>query len=229
MDFSTNGEPLQSSLSRELHVREKKSEQQEMARLKLLEQAQAVWMLKLAVNTKELCRTNVQLSSEIQIRAQWDRMGPWQHIDTEIIALALKSTIHVCLSPGRNSKDLSSEESGKLIQSEQGNTAEPEVPPRKASVGVGRFSTYDGSPALLFWNNCGCRKSQLLPSLEENILAIGSLDLKPSRGFLWTENELQTRTQAQHRPHSRMQAQGQYHYNPVTPQGAGSTKQTLKL
>lgn len=49
-------------------IREKKSGQQDMARLKLLEQAQPVWMLMLAVNKKELCRTNIQLSSEISTR-----------------------------------------------------------------------------------------------------------------------------------------------------------------
>lgn len=53
-----------------------------MAVLKLLEQAQAVWMLMLAVNKKELCRTYIQLSSEIPARPQWDQMGPRQHIDT---------------------------------------------------------------------------------------------------------------------------------------------------
>ena len=99
---------MESDLSRESHIREKKSGQQEIARLKLLEQAQAVWMLMLAVNKKELCRTNIQLSSEISTRPQWDQMGPWQHIDTQIIVLALQSTVCICLSSGRNSRDLSS-------------------------------------------------------------------------------------------------------------------------
>lgn len=90
-----------------------------MARLKLLEGAQAVWMLMLAVNKKESCRTNIQLSSEISTRSQWDQKGPWQHIDTQIIVLASQSAVCVCRSLGRNSRDLSSKECGKPTQSEQ--------------------------------------------------------------------------------------------------------------
>lgn len=94
-----------------------------------MEQTQVLWMLMLAVNKEELCRTNMQLSCEISTRPQWDQMGPWQHIDTQIIVLALQSSVCVWLSLGRNSRDLSS---GGNSGSEQGNSAELEVLPSKA-------------------------------------------------------------------------------------------------
>ena len=56
----------------------------------------------------------------------------------------------IWLRPGSNSRNLSSAGSGKLIQSEQGNTAELEVLPRKSSMGVGGFFIYNGFPALHF-------------------------------------------------------------------------------
>lgn len=69
-----------------------------MTRLNVLEQDQAVWMLMLAANKKEPCRTNTQLSSEISARPQWDQMGLWQHIGTIIIVLALQTTVCVYVS-----------------------------------------------------------------------------------------------------------------------------------
>lgn len=85
-----------------------------MARLKLLEQTQAVWMLMMPVNKKEPYGTGVQLSSEISTRPRWDPTGPWQRIDTELIVLALQRA--VCTAqPGENSRDLSPAERGKLI------------------------------------------------------------------------------------------------------------------
>lgn len=85
-----------------------------MARLKLLEQTQAVWMLMMPVNKKEPYGTGIQLSSEISTRPRWDPTGPWQRIDTELIVLALQRA--VCTAqPGENSRDLSPAESGKLI------------------------------------------------------------------------------------------------------------------
>lgn len=77
----------------ESYLSEKKTGQQELARLRLLEQTQVLWMLMLVVNKEELCRTNMQLSCEISTRPQWDQMGPWQHIDTQIIVLALQSSV----------------------------------------------------------------------------------------------------------------------------------------
>lgn len=79
-----------------------------MAKLRLLEQTGVLWMLMLAVNKEELCRTNMQLSCEISTRPQWDQMGLWQHTDTQIIVLALQSSVCVWLSLGRNSRDVSS-------------------------------------------------------------------------------------------------------------------------
>lgn len=82
------------------------------ARLKLSEQIQAVWMLMLPVNKKEQCRTDIQLSSEISTGPQWDQMGPWQRIDTQIIVLALQRAVCLCLRLGINSRDLSPVERG---------------------------------------------------------------------------------------------------------------------
>lgn len=84
-----------------------------MAKLRLLEQTQVLWMLMLTVNKDELCRTNMQLSCEISTRPQWDQMGPWQHTDTQIIVLALQSSVCVA-QPGE--KQQGSELSGKLIE-----------------------------------------------------------------------------------------------------------------
>lgn len=83
-----------------------------MARLKLSEQMQAVWMLMLPVNKKEQFRTDVQLSSEISTGPQWDQMGPWQCIDTQIIVLALQRAVCLRLRLGRSSRDLSPVERG---------------------------------------------------------------------------------------------------------------------
>lgn len=83
-----------------------------MARLKLSEQMQAVWMLMLPVNKKEQFRTDVQLSSEISTGPQWDQMGLWQRIDTQIIVLALQRAVCLCLCLGRSSRDLSPVERG---------------------------------------------------------------------------------------------------------------------
>lgn len=83
-----------------------------MARLKLSEQMQAVWMLMLPVNKKEQFRTDVQLSSEISTGPQWDQMGPWQRIDTQIIVLALQRAVCLRLRLGRSSRDLSPVERG---------------------------------------------------------------------------------------------------------------------
>lgn len=140
LDFSNSGDILESGLPRRSHIREQKSGQQEMVRLKLLEQAQAVWMLMLAVNKKEPCRTNIQLSSEISTKTPEGPNGTvaaYWHVDN-CISFA-EHCVYICLSLGRNSRDLSSVESGKLIQSEQGSSAELEVLSSKASVGVGGF------------------------------------------------------------------------------------------
>lgn len=83
-----------------------------MARLELSEQMQAVWMLMLPVNKKEQFRTDVQLSSEISTGPQWDQMGPWQRIDTQIIVLALQRAVCLRLRLGRSSRDLSPVERG---------------------------------------------------------------------------------------------------------------------
>lgn len=100
-------------------------------------------MLVLTVNKMEWCRTNIQLSSEISTRSQWDQMGPWQHIDTQIIVLALQSAVCVCCSLGRNSRDTSSEESGKLSQNDQTLRSYPS----KADMSVGECFNCN---ALLF-------------------------------------------------------------------------------
>lgn len=213
----------------ESHLSEKKTGQQEMARLRLLEQTQVLWMLMQAVNKEELCRTNIQLSCEISTTPQWDQMGSWQHIDTQIIVLALQSTVCVA-QPGE--KQQGSELSGKLME-------------------WTRKQCWAWGAPQQGW--CGCRWvlylrwgslhfTPLLKQLrlqEESDAALAwrkhicywLLSPKQSRGFLWTEKELQPRTRAQHRPHSgRKRVWVHHHHNLLlTPHGAGSRIQTLTL
>lgn len=69
----------------------------------------------------------------------------------------------------------------------------------------------------------------MLSHLEGHTFATGTLNPKPSRGFLWMEKELQLRTQAQHRPHSGRKHVCHHHNLLLTAHGAGSGIHTLAV